>query len=351
MINDDTELIGDLCEINRWLSTELWNIKDVKSRPAGLSPRLVCPQKRGGDIRISEQEAKILCCGLLNRSNYYYSIETPTKQAYQQTGSTPMSALSDLSLYRFKDNDFQKVVNIEFKALNCAQKDIAKDIEKLGREQIIGNWFHTLKNIDRRSFRVLFKKFESAFLKYSETFSQTKISILFCFCIMDRKQAYIKHFNYKPQGMQYKEYVKEFFDPLQLNNDTVWDFWGDPNTKIGVNEVEEAEENDKQINMENKIKCEKLWEEPDFTIVQGTVGSSAQHKNKPRLWFLPEYFQVPSQGKGNEMFEDLCEILKKFFPDIRGKSKVVFDSMDFSWEKFKDFISEAKNICRRRGLN
>lgn len=94
------KLQQDIFEINRRVCSGLWDIADVNNIPSGLSPRLILPRKRDGNVRISEQEARILYCGILNTLNYYYSIETPTEKVYRQTGNKPVSASSDLSLYR-----------------------------------------------------------------------------------------------------------------------------------------------------------------------------------------------------------------------------------------------------------
>ncbi len=150
------DVMNDIFEINHRLSFNLWYLTDVKSNPQGLSPRLILPKKRSGEIRISEQESRILYCGLLNTSNYYYSIETPTEEVYQQTGKTSQSASSDLSLYGYDGKDFKKVANVEFKAHNPVTEQIRKDIEKIIKEGITGNWFHTLKSINRGTLPSLF---------------------------------------------------------------------------------------------------------------------------------------------------------------------------------------------------
>ena len=92
-------MITDIFEINRRICFNLWDMVDVHIEPRGLSPRLILPEKRNNAIRISEQESRILYCGLLNTLNYYYSIETPTAQTFMLTGAKPISASSDLSLY------------------------------------------------------------------------------------------------------------------------------------------------------------------------------------------------------------------------------------------------------------
>ena len=120
------DTMNDIFEINHRLSFNLWYLTDVKSDPQGFSPRLILPKRRSGEIRISEQESKILYCGLLNTLNYYYSIETPTEEVYQQTGKTSQSASSDLSLYGYDGKDFKKVANVEFKAHNPDKLNIQK---------------------------------------------------------------------------------------------------------------------------------------------------------------------------------------------------------------------------------
>ncbi len=206
------DIMNDIFEINHRLSFNLWYLTDVKSNPQGLSPRLILPKKRSGEIRISEQESRILYCGLLNTLNYYYSIETPTEEVYQQTGKTSQSASSDLSLYDYDGKDFKKVANVEFKAHNPDKEQIRKDIEKIIKEGITGNWFHTLKNIDRGTLPSLFQKFIYSFKECSSLIDADKgVSILFCFCVLDKKWACIKHFLYDSSKASFENYLDNFF--------------------------------------------------------------------------------------------------------------------------------------------
>ena len=183
----------------------------VNSRLEGLSPRLILPQKRSGEIRISEQESRVLYCGTLNTLNYFYSIETPTEELYQQKGKTPVSASSDLSIYLNRRDKFEKVVNVEFKAHNPQKEHIRKDIEKLIKEEITGNWFHTLKNVDNRTIPTLFDKFKESFLNCSNIIKED-LSLVFCFCIIEKKWACQKEFNFEPDQDNLSEYIDNFFD-------------------------------------------------------------------------------------------------------------------------------------------
>jgi hypothetical protein len=206
------ELIEDILEVNRRVCSALWDVSNVNSIPKGLSPRLIFPQKRDEKIRVSEQEARILYCGILNNLNYFYSIETPTTDTYQQTGMQPVSASSDLSLYREKNNHFDKVMNIEFKAHNPEPEDIRKDIEKLIRERIAGNWFHVLKNADSGTLPALFGKMRDSLLA-CEHFLNSPIYFIFCFCVLEKSWACMKHFYYNPKEENFQKYLDDFFAP------------------------------------------------------------------------------------------------------------------------------------------
>jgi len=211
-------IIEDLIEINRRLSHDLWNVSCFNKKPSGLSPRLIFPVNRiNGEIRISEQETRILYCNILNNLNYFYSIETPTNETYKFTGKTPLSALSDLSIYRNTDNVFEKLANVELKAHNPAIENFSKDIEKIIRERKDGNWFHVLKNVDEKTLPSVFKKFVSSFKKHEGKGS--KKFILFCICILEKKFSIIKHFDYDPSfGKNISDLMEEFFCLSKLNN-------------------------------------------------------------------------------------------------------------------------------------
>jgi len=205
------QVISDIFEINRRVCFNIWDMADVHSEPRGLSPRLILPENRNKDIRISEQESRILYCGLLNTCNYYYSIETPTEKTYMQTGTKPMSASSDLSLYQHDKGAFKKVMNVEFKAHNPPFKHIKKDIEKLVREDIPGNWFHTLRNTHSKTLPVLFEKFSRSLKYFNQITDNKTISILFSFCVIKKRWACMKHF-FRDQGQgDYAPFVDEFF--------------------------------------------------------------------------------------------------------------------------------------------
>jgi hypothetical protein len=216
------EIIKDLTEINRRLSYNLWNVSFFGEKPSGLSPRLIFPKKRkknkkDEDIkRISEQEARILYCNILNNLNYFYSIETPTDNTYIQSGKTGVSALSDLSIYRCTDKGFKKEANVEFKAHNPVIKDISKDFEKIIKEKEHGNWFHILENINKGTLPSVFDKFIFSLKEHSNKGS--KISILFCICILEKKFSIIKYFKWNKNVGDLIHYLDKFFVLRQTKN-------------------------------------------------------------------------------------------------------------------------------------
>ena len=210
-------IIKDLVEINRRLSYDLWNLSFFSGKTSGLSPRLIFPKERKKNIkRISEQEARILYCNILNNLNYFYSIETPTENTFKRTAHRPLSALFDLTLYTY-DSKFNRKVNVEFKAKSVGPESIRKDIEKIIIEKKIGNWVHILKNIDRATLSLLFDKFIGPISKY---FMQiNNVSILFCFCILEKEFSLVKHLNYNVSSKEnIVNILEDFFSLSKKNN-------------------------------------------------------------------------------------------------------------------------------------
>ncbi len=196
-------LFNDVMEINRRLFDNIWNLAGTSLNSIkGLSPRLIIPRKRDDSDRISEQEARFLYVSLLNTTNYFYSVETPTEKTYQQTGDKPISAASDLSLYINEYNTLKKVLNIEFKAHNPSKEHIEKDIEKLIKEDVPGCWIHLFKNVDSKTMKKLLEeKIEESVKKFKNDVQGEK-QILFSICIMNKKIGLQKLLNVKEDNIE-----------------------------------------------------------------------------------------------------------------------------------------------------
>ncbi len=93
-------------------------------------------------------------------------------------------------------------------------------------------------------------------------------------------------------------------------------------------------------------QCQEWWEEPPlFTIVPGTQGCSAKYRKSPRLWFYPDYVQIPSEGQGNGLFESTREIKERLFPSARTRTRVFFGDPGVDVDRLRTFVDEVKRLC------
>lgn len=237
MAKAKTDIINDLEKINEKICRSIWKMVCANSTKIDIFiPHLIFPIKTDKlkdanltdtKIRISEQESRIIYCNILNDSDYFYSIETPTIRDYKQSGNKYTSARSDMSLYEFDNNKFKKLVNVELKANNCDEENIRKDIEKIAGEGLIANWFHTIKNIDSGTLGSIFNKFKAPIKKYMNAESE---DIVFCFCIVEKQIALIKVFESLKLASQGDSYIKEFFEfeysikngEVEIDNSNDW---------------------------------------------------------------------------------------------------------------------------------
>lgn len=200
----------DLIEMNRRVAFALWNVASQTGSPKALSPHLIFPELRTGDIRVSEQEARLLWCTMLQDTSYYYAIEAPTAETYVQSGTKPISARTDLALYEFMESGFKRVANIEFKAHSSTLKHIKKDVEKLIREKINGNWFHLLSAANAGTIPRLFEKFVAAFTACNAHL-HNNIDIVFCICVLGNRRMFTRRFIYQQGQGYFIDHVKDFF--------------------------------------------------------------------------------------------------------------------------------------------
>ena len=136
-----------------------------RGREAAGSPtgKLLFPEYRGGDLRVSEQEARFAFVEALAAGSLTFSVEAPTSKLYQFTGKSPLSAQTDLAIH---DEAGGRICNVEFKAKGVspsAEKHfpIYKDLQKLMREPLWGLWFHLLEGVDNSTIGNLLSVFET----------------------------------------------------------------------------------------------------------------------------------------------------------------------------------------------
>jgi hypothetical protein len=218
-------LADELINLNRHVARALWTVTTTAKAPPDLSPHMIFPELSSSQERVSEQEARHLYCALVEKeaSYYYYALEAPTTKTYQFKGSKPLRARTDLALYEHIDTKWTRIANIEFKAHIPPKGSIEKDIEKLIREDIVGNWFHLLQNADRETLKRLFEKLAVAIkdsiaqcTKHGYEIRERKI--VFCFCVLnlrvaDHPQLYLlKHFDSICSAQKCMSEARKLFD-------------------------------------------------------------------------------------------------------------------------------------------
>jgi len=171
------DVIGDLCIP---LGERLW----LTYRDEPRAPKLIFADNRAGIRRVSEQEARVLMCGLVEEAGWYYSVETPTADAYQQSGTYALSARADLTVHGSRRSS-DRILNVEFKAGTPPVEVFRKDLEKLTREGIPGLWFHTLEKATPRTLATLALHIRDAWSLLLEHGGVATHDIHFAVCVLD----------------------------------------------------------------------------------------------------------------------------------------------------------------------
>lgn len=119
----------------------------------GREPSLRFPPLRDGRRRVSEQEARVVMCQVLEGERGY-SIEYPTTMRHSFSGQALLSARIDLAVWAAHGMDLA----VEFKAGQPPQEAIDKDMVKLVGEGVRGLWLHTLEGSNSATLPSLFGK-------------------------------------------------------------------------------------------------------------------------------------------------------------------------------------------------
>lgn len=173
------KIYPDISLACRHADTCLWEAHDRSAlgRFGGLGEgRLLFPKyrgKRGGALRVSEQEARFAFVESLSRGPLLYSVEAPTDKLYQFTGKNPLSAQTDLAVH---DENGQRICNVEFKAKGVSPSagkhfPIYKDLQKLLREQVWGLWFHLLQSVNNSTINNLLSVMAEQICKVRQEYS------------------------------------------------------------------------------------------------------------------------------------------------------------------------------------
>jgi hypothetical protein len=165
------------------LAQAMWSVHNPLENGG---PRLIFPFKRTDTARVSEQESKILLCHVLERSPWYYSIETPTRETYIQSGTRPLSARVDVTVYRSRSAS-DRILNVELKAGTPPLEAFRKDFEKLIREGVDGLWFHTVERAGAATVRSLLAKMMNAMVLMQDHAVAAEHTLTLALCLLEER--------------------------------------------------------------------------------------------------------------------------------------------------------------------
>ena len=196
------DMMLDTEQLSEEVAAQLFTmVGGTLAEPTQMQPtHLLFPVKRDTTTRVSEQESKAILTQCLEVAGYYYSVETPTTETYQMSGSREMSARTDVTVYGSADPG-DRVCNVELKAGKPKMESFRKDFEKLLREGLPGLWFHTLATATVADWVTLEDKVRDALSRRPDdphtglpdpkdltgTITAAEHKVHFVFCVLDAR--------------------------------------------------------------------------------------------------------------------------------------------------------------------
>jgi hypothetical protein len=194
--------------IEEVIKSSLEELLRVWKNNGGKKSRLIFPKYRLDGIRVSEQEARfVFTRELENQTEYYYSVETPTKIVckFSENGKKippkivsvgdngGKSARVDVCIY---DGNENRIHLIEFKAHNVNKDSVLKDFIKLryeNDEKELTNYFvHLLEKHDNGTINSLIGKYDTIFkfrdAAYENSNPVKNKKVVVCFCFLKESQ-------------------------------------------------------------------------------------------------------------------------------------------------------------------
>lgn len=206
------DVVEDLCKP---LAGKLWG---VHTEVEG-GPHLIFPSKRDLATRVSEQESKIMLCQVLEASPWYYSVETPTREKYQQSGTFGLSGRLDLTVYGTR-SAADRLLNIELKAGVPPLENFRKDFEKLAREGTDGLWFHTLDSINQGTISAVLTRMGESIRLIDVAARAARHTITIALCVLNQRVLLTARF---PFGTDLETHLLNVFE----SGMTPWTAHGD----------------------------------------------------------------------------------------------------------------------------
>lgn len=161
-------------EIEKNIRESFKQIKEILKDKV-LDYKIFFPNYSSGEMRCSEQELKCLFLSNLSKTDFLYTVETPSKYPYRFKNKKPLvlldnkksddtykSSMIDVSIY---DKSKKLLSHMEFKHGTCSVFPIQKDFLKMicESESVDRNYFvHYVEVSDKKTREAVFEKYKIA---------------------------------------------------------------------------------------------------------------------------------------------------------------------------------------------